>query len=71
MIALQVAGDQNRVINEYYFQPFNPKGVAFANTIYQGSSFQGDYCSSYSTNHYYHNTISNVYSTNKVNTDIL
>jgi len=41
-MALQLNGDQNRVINEYYFQPFNPKGVAFTNTIYNKESFDGD-----------------------------
>jgi len=36
-----VSGGQNRVINEYYFQPFSPSTfVAFSNTIYNKNSFQ-------------------------------
>lgn len=38
-MALQLNGDQNRVINEYSFQPYNAKGVAFTNTIYDKESF--------------------------------
>jgi hypothetical protein len=41
-MALQLNGDQNRVINEYSFQPYNPKGVAFTNTIYDKESFNGN-----------------------------
>ena len=41
IIAVQVSGGQNRVINEYYFQPFSPSTfVAFSNTIYSKNSFQ-------------------------------
>jgi hypothetical protein len=41
IIAVQLNGGQNRVINEFYFQPYSPtKFVAFTNTFYNKNSFQ-------------------------------
>jgi len=39
-----MTGGQNRVINEFYFQPYSPtKFVAFTNTIYNKVSFEAMY----------------------------
>lgn len=43
IITVLFDGAQDRVLNEYYLQPYNPSGfVAYANTMYQKTSFQGN-----------------------------